>query len=99
MEYTYILAIKNEQNQIVFDNILTMFPAIVQTGRYRENMQKKEPGDIPPSPIDPGLRTGAFYLLIKAESASFSPELLTDVVSPFLFDGPDAAANVLKNFW
>ena len=99
MEYTYILAIKNAQNQAVFDNILEMFPELREQGRYLEGIYKKEPGDIPPTPFEPGVFSGPEYLLIKAESAKFDPRLLAGVESPFIFDGPDGAKNVHINFW
>lgn len=100
MEYTYILAIKNEQNQTVFDNILEMFPEVREQGRYRENIYKKEPGDVAPNPpFEPGSFSGPEYLLIKAESEKFDQRLLAGVESPFIFDSPDGAKNVLINFW
>ena len=97
MEYIYILAPKNEQNITVFNNILEMFPAILEQKRYRDDIYKKEPGEEAVSPLNPNpVRGGELYLLIKAEKESFNPALMSGVDSPFIFQKSE---EVLINFW
>ena len=97
MEYIYILAEKTAQNIAVFDNILQMFPEVKDSGRYSENVRKKEPGEQPPDPFgDPPIRTGPFFLLIKAEKESFDPALMTGVESPYILP---TSSEVHLNFW
>ena len=94
MEYTYILAVENEQNQAVFDNILNMFPELRTSERYREGLYHKEPGDVPPE-----IFHGAKYLLIKAESESYDPALLAGTIGALVYPDPGGAKNVRLNFW
>ena len=97
MEYIYILAEKTAQNIAVFDNILQIFPELRDGGRYRENVRKKEPGEIPWNGFGPEPdRSGSFFLLIKAEKESFDPALMAGVESPYIMP---TASEVHLNFW
>lgn len=84
-QYTYIIAPKNENNLNILLGFVGLFPILSEDSRLK-TFTKKDVNDVTNPDGNLLIAAGVEYFMAKATTADFNPDMLTNIVSPEVYN-------------